>query len=117
MGAADVVILTATLTSIVMVVLLAVFVVKAVKHASFRWYWVAMAALLLLLWISGHWGFGGGIILTAGVFGYIFTLIGFYLIHILSTPLDIHWPIYVSLIIFVLMFAGVTNRFLIGTSR
>lgn len=116
MNAADVVIITAILTSIAMVALLAVFVVKAIKHAAFRWRWVAIATLLLLLWISGQWsigmllliisgvtdwGFGGAIIMLLGVGGFILVPLSVFAINKLTRPMNITWPVYLVPVFFV----------------
>lgn len=104
MNAADVVIITAILTSIVMVALLAIFAVKAVKQAAFRWRWIAMGALLVILWISGEWsigmmlliisgsrdwGFGGGIITLLGFGGFILVPLCVFAIKKLARPMNI----------------------------
>ena len=97
------------------------FVVFLWKSDLLKWQMAVILVLTLILVVTTIFavvmtralihhedmGWGGLVILGVGGFGYVFAPIGFYFIHKLSTSLDIRWPLYVSLILFVVIVVGV----------
>lgn len=64
------------------------------------------SVILTRSFISGeNLGWAAVVILPAGAFGYIFIPVAFYLIHILSDPLKIQWPLISIAIIFATILA------------
>ena len=93
------------------------FVVFLLKTGALRW---QMAVILVLMFMlvgmaifavvvpralmkRQDIGFAGAYFLLGGALSYVFTPIAFYSIHKLSSSLDIRWPLYASVILFVVM--------------
>lgn len=98
------------------VLLIAVFVAIAYffwKSDLLKWQMGAILVLLLILigteiaalvlTFEKHLGYAAIVILPAGVIGYIYAPFGIYGIYKLSKSLNIMWPVYFTLVIFVWM--------------
>ena len=93
------------------------FVVFLLKSGLLRWQMALILVLMFMLVFMAvlavlvpralirreDLGFGGLYILLGGALSYVFTPIAFYFIHELSNSLNIRWPLYVSVILFVVM--------------
>jgi hypothetical protein len=93
------------------------FLVYLWKNDLLRWEMAAILALMVVLFVTEifavslttsviqrerDFGFGMAVIGPVGVFGYLYAPVGLYLIHTLSKPLNIRWPLYTALTVFVL---------------